>query len=195
MRLQIRGQYPADWPLIATRTRQEAGHRCVRCHHRYVPSRDAGLLGLEASKVRWSACDEQCIHAGPIRIWIPAADCVEARWWETRAHGSVGDLIRASEGHDLIEAEWRVLTVHHLDGDKANCRWWNLLALCQVCHLYIQGKVIPERPWLFEHTPWFKPYVAGFYAFYHAGAELSRAEVEAHLDTWLELGQPWLVDA
>lgn len=39
-----------------------------------------------------------------------------------------------------LRHDWRkqrMLTVHHLDGDKSNCRWWNLLALCQVCHLQI----------------------------------------------------------
>ena len=85
----------------------------------------------------------------------------------------------------------RVLTVHHLDGDKANNAWWNLLALCQVCHLSVQGGVIPERPWLFEHSDWFQPYVAGFYAHYYGGQELSREAVEANLDHFLAFGQPW----
>lgn len=35
-----------------------------------------------------------------------------------------------------------VLTVHHLDGDKSNCRWWNMAALCQRCHLRIQGRYL-----------------------------------------------------
>lgn len=91
------------------------------------------------------------------------------------------------------DGKLRALTVHHLDGDKGNDRWWNLLALCQVCHLQIQGKVIPERPWLFEHSEWFKPYVAGFYAWQH-GVEYSRAEVEPLIDQLLLLGQPWLAD-
>ena len=64
------------------------------------------------------------------------------------------------------DGKLRILTVHHLDGDKANNRWWNLLALCQSCHLTIQARVIPERPWLFDHSPWFVPYVCGFYAAY-----------------------------
>ena len=81
----------------------------------------------------------------------------------------------------------RVGTVHHLDGDKGNNRWFNLLALCQVCHLYIQGKVIPERPWLFERSVWFKPYVAGFYASYYGQQDITRAEAEARLDYWLAL--------
>lgn len=86
----------------------------------------------------------------------------------------------------------RVLTVHHLDGDKANSAWWNLLALCQVCHLTIQAKVIPGRPYLWEHKPWFKVYAAGFYAWWFAGLLPTRAEVEADLDRFLAIGQPWL---
>jgi hypothetical protein len=85
----------------------------------------------------------------------------------------------------------RMLTVHHLDGDKGNVRWWNLLALCQVCHLQIQARVAPERPWLFDHTPWFRPFVAGFYASYYGGVEITRDEAERELDRWLALGQPW----
>jgi hypothetical protein len=85
----------------------------------------------------------------------------------------------------------RVLTVHHMDGDKANDAWWNLLALCQVCHLIVQAKVLPERQYLFEHAAWFKPYVAGFYA-HQRGLELSRWSVMQSLDLCLSYGQPWL---
>lgn len=86
-------------------------------------------------------------------------------------------------------------TVHHLDGDKANCAWWNLLALCNSCHLTIQAKVIPDRPYLWEHAEWFKPYVAGFYASYYGGQQLERAEVMADLERYLVLGQPWRAEA
>lgn len=88
----------------------------------------------------------------------------------------------------------RQLTVHHLDGNKSNCRWWNLLALCQLCHLTIQGKVIPERPFLWEHSEWFKPYAAGFYAFWFARMEIPREEIEGAVDAYLAVGQPWLYE-
>ena len=55
--------YPSNWRDIATRVKDEAGWKCVRCGH---------------------------------------------------AHSREG---------------WHVLTVHHLDGNKANCVWWNLLPL------------------------------------------------------------------
>ena len=38
-------------------------------------------------------------------------------------------------GHAHEPATGYMLTVHHLDMDKANCAWWNLTALCQRCHL------------------------------------------------------------
>lgn len=92
--------------------------------------------------------------------------------------------IRCQMPHGPVPA---VLTVHHWDGNKANCRWWNLLALCQRCHLQIQGKVTPDRPWVWEHSDWFKPYVAGYYAWRYNGEAIERSEVEARLDELLAL--------
>lgn len=75
----------------------------------------------------------------------------------------------------------KILTVHHFDGNKANDEWWNLLALCQVCHLQIQGKVDPEVPFFLEHSEWLKPYVAGFYANKYEGKNITKEEAEARL--------------
>lgn len=80
------------------------------------------------------------------------------------------------------------LTVHHLDNNKSNCVWWNLTALCQRCHLSIQGRVDMDRPWVMEeHSEWFRPYVAAFYAWKYLGKELTREETEARLDELLAL--------
>jgi hypothetical protein len=39
-----------------------------------------------------------------------------------------------------------------------------------------------ERPWVMaEHSEWFKPYVAGWYALRYLGEELSRDEVMERL--------------
>jgi hypothetical protein len=54
-----------------------------------------------------------------------------------------------------------VLTVHHLDGDKGNCEDWNLAALCQRCHLRIQGRVNMFQDFMFEHTAWMVVHVEG----------------------------------
>lgn len=57
-----------------------------------------------------------------------------------------------------------VLTVHHLDMNKANCKDWNLAALCQRCHLNIQAKVRLHQG-LFDFfiiSDWFKPHLKGY---------------------------------
>ncbi len=47
------------------------------------------------------------------------------------------------------------LTVHHLDLDKANCAYTNLVALCQRCHLHIQAKFTPGQiVFPFARTDW-----------------------------------------
>lgn len=90
-------------------------------------------------------------------------------------------------GHAHEPATGYTLTVDHLSGDKGDNAWWNLLALCQRCHLSVQGRVILERPWVWEHTAWFRPYVAGWYARKYLGLHLSREEVEAQLEGLLSL--------
>lgn len=121
-RLHTCGEYPDDWPQIATGVKQAAGMKCIRCSH----------------------------------------------------------------PHDV--ASGYVLTVHHFDGNKSNCRWWNLMALCQRCHLKVQGKVNPFTPYFLEHSQWAKPYVAGFYsALYKNFPEISRENVMEHLEELLAL--------
>lgn len=118
--------YPANWPDIARRVKEDAGWRCVRCGRPHTTQQGYGL------------------------------------------------------------------TVHHLDLNPSHSDperyWWNLVALCCPCHLQIQHKVILERPWVFfAHSPWFRPYVAGWYAWRYRGEFLSRAEVLARLDELLLL--------
>lgn len=153
--------------------RAEAGYRCVRCGHPY-----------RGGEGEWSPCDDQCAHSGPYRVRDPEVS--NDTWWEKGKDENVYAKKFARMGFE-VEAAWRVLTVHHLDGCKANCRWWNLAALCQRCHLQVQGRVRMERVWPWEHTAWFRPYVAGYYAFVYLGEDLDRGEVEARLDELLAL--------
>lgn len=121
----------------------------------------------------------------------------EAGWRCVRcghAHERPGERVPCDERCDasrhtggLNDGKRRGLTVHHLNGDKADCRWWNLVALCQACHLRIQGKVIMGRAWLLPHSEWFRPYVAGWYASYFCGQELTREEVERQIPALLDL--------
>lgn len=152
-----------DMPAIKDLVRQQAGNRCVRCLHPY--SQGAG---------EWSACDSQCKHGGPYRWWDP----IDGRYYV-----SDSAQVRGSG----TEAQWRILTVHHLNGIKHDCRWWNLVALCQRDHLSVQGRVVMDRSYNGMHSDWFKPYAAGFYAWKYLGLDLDRQETLARLDELLAL--------
>lgn len=94
--------------------------------------------------------------------------------------------VRCGHEHDI--ASGHMLGVHHLDCNKSNCRWWNLVSLCQKCHLQIQHKVVLRRQWMWDHTPWFRPYVAGYYA-HLAGLPDDRETVLANVDRYIAIGQ------
>jgi len=56
-------------------------------------------------------------------------------------HGSTkAKTARNSDGNPVI------LTVHHINGNKGDVRWENLLVCCQRCHLHIQSRWAPGRP-------------------------------------------------
>jgi len=166
-----RDGYPPQWhESIKHDVREQAGQRCVRCGHPY-----------EAGAGEWSPCDERCRHCGPVRVLASEGGHVEVVVAED---DEVAAMVRDGSP---VDAQWRILTVHHLDGNKANCRWWNLAALCQRCHLQIQGKVVMDRIWPWEHTAWFRPYVAGYYAWVYLGEDLPRGETEARIDELLAL--------
>lgn len=170
-------------PRIPDYVRELAGYRCVRCHH---PYEDGG---------EWSRCDRLCTHMGPVRN-REASLGDESPWvhhdldaWGMPANEAMMD--DGPDGYQVkrweIEARWRILTVHHLNGIKHDCRWWNLAALCQRCHLSVQARVVMSRPYHGEHSDWFKPYVAGFYAWHYLGLELDRDETLARMDELLDL--------
>lgn len=162
MRLAITGEYPPDWKEISDRTWAEAGHRCVRCGHPYRKG--------QHGKGEWSPCDEKCTHGGPFGL-RGVYDIFEVSEAEIRAF---------RQTHRYF-ARWRVATVHHADGNKSNCQWWNLLPLCQRCHLEFQGRVIPDTPYFLEHSDWYKPYVCGFYAWKYEGRQVTRDEAVARM--------------
>lgn len=175
--------YPEAWHTeIKHLVRRQAGNRCVRCGHPYQPG--AG---------EWSRCDEQCTHAGPGRrlrmLWEETLTPLDAdglvRFAGIAATSpTIQELIRDNLQPD---ARWRILTVHHLDGVKANCMWWNLASLCQRDHLTIQGKVRMEQTYPLEHSEWMKPYAAGYYAWVYRGQYLTRSEVMDQLEELLAL--------
>jgi hypothetical protein len=167
-------------PAIKDYIRESHDNRCERCRH---PFRVRSGMG------EWSPCDEQCNHGLPLRVVRPDGGVTsivhETGLSERRPAGKLA-AVSAPHGH-TVEAQWRILTVHHLNGIKHDCRWWNLVALCQRCHLSIQRRVLMERVYPLEHTEWFKPYAAGWYASAYLGEELSREETMGRLDELLAL--------
>lgn len=168
-------------PPIKDFIREQAGHRCLRCGHPYPP-------GIADSHPRgeWTPCDEGCAHGRPYRVRRPDTRGLSAIWEIHRESGTREVSYYLSHGL-TVEAHWRILTVHHLDEDKANCRWWNLAALCQRCHLRMQRAVVMDRVYHFEHSEWFKPFAAGFYAWKYLGEDLEREETLIRLPELLAL--------
>lgn len=172
--LPISGEYTFDWAEINARVCEEAGHRCIRCGHPYVKG--------EHGKGEWTRCDDRCTHAGPLAWMFTDAPMILIQ--DERVNVATAKRLGGQTAYWLV-AQWRILTVHHADGNKSNNAWWNLLALCQRCHLTIQSRVNPEQPYMLEHSEWYKPYVAGFYAKKYEGLDLTREQVMARLDELL----------
>ncbi len=188
--------YPMAWHGLADQdrfaiknlVREEAGDRCERCKHPYRKGQHPMELADvtedgKAIYVSWSPCDERCEHGMPAR-------CIQHPFESLGANTTTGGLIRDAQAQGVersIEARARILTVHHLNGNKADCRWYNLSALCQRCHLHIQGKVVMEQVYPHEHSEWFKPHAAAYYAQTYLGEYLTRAQTMARLDELLAL--------
>ncbi len=162
--------YPPVWhSVIKHAVRAAAGHRCERCHHPYRNG--------EHGNGEWSACDDECDHDGPWMIdgFVYETDdpllTRRPQWPYTTPH--------------RVFARWRILTVHHLNRDKADCRWWNLASLCQKDHLSVQGRVKMDRAFFLEHSEWFKPHAAGFYAWKYENRDVTRSEALERMDELL----------
>ncbi len=179
-----RDGYPPEWhQTIKHDVREQSGHRCVRCKHPYRTGQHPMEL-VNGKYESWSPCDDLCSHDGPLRL--TNGDNVITSIPQLSAGFVAGDTV-AIHRPFTVEAKARILTVHHLDEVKLNCRWWNLAALCQRCHLTIQGRVKMHRAYFLEHSEWFRPYVAGFYASTILGEELTRDEVTKRLQELLSL--------
>lgn len=172
----IQGEYPTDWKTLATAVKDAAGWRCVRCGHAHE------LPGKPVD------CDEKCdLHRHPEwgRVDFPEPGR------PPRLGGRLGwdeRVMRDDRWWVREGRRQRILTVAHLDDDKANGRWWNLAALCQVCHLSTQSRIDMQRPWVMTpHSAWFRPFVAGFYAWKYLGQDLRREDVESRMDELLAL--------
>ena len=101
------------------------------------------------------------------RLSAPAGSVAYPSDWKqiaTRIKDAAGwRCERCKHPHDMSSGH--VLTVHHLDGNKANCDDWNLAALCQRCHLAVQGRTVMHQlfmPEILDVSEWFKPHLEGY---------------------------------
>ena len=88
-----------------------------------------------------------------------------ANWKEIAKQRKIEEKFRCERCKHIHQPrKGYTLTVHHLDGNKANNAKWNLAVLCQRCHLYMQGTVIMQQM-LFDFvqvSDWFKPHLRGY---------------------------------
>ena len=162
--------YPREWHWkVKDAVRKLAGYRCERCGHPYAGRKNDPRISKGGE---WSPCDEVCSHGQPTNLFRV---------------GPGDHRNRSGEWEIYVEAKYRILTVHHLDGNKWNLLWWNLAALCQRCHLQVQNKVKMEQVYPFEHSEWFKPFAAGYYAFTYLGEQVTRDEAIDRMDELLAL--------
>lgn len=172
---RFRGAYADDQSDLHNAVKAAVGNRCVRCHH---PDGDRMFTTTDVNNV----VEAEAIYGSRAHV----RDIPEG--WRVLVLSRCDDQCQ----HVQVPAKMRVLTVHHMTGDKSNNAWWNLLPLCQVCHLQVQSKVLPEVPYLWKHSAWFVPYVCGFYAHYYGRIDITREQADADPDRWLAMGQPWL---
>lgn len=169
--------YTDDWRAVRDAAYVAVGFRCIRCRHPFTP-----VVGQTSPPL---PCDDLCDTTRGRRINTHHPNARRDHP-EKPLREIVSRLV-----HNIWDGGLS-LTLHHFDGNKANNAWWNLLALCNSCHLTIQAKVVPERPYLWEHSEWIKPYVAGFYAHWYGRIDITHEQACAELDKYLAMGQPWL---
>ena len=85
----------------------------------------------------------------------------------------------------------RTLTVHHFDGNRSNNERWNLMALCQACHLSVQARVDPSQGLMHDPAVWAMPYVAGMVEAYATPAPPRYDEAAWKASYAITVGKPW----
>ena len=113
IRPENRDRYPADWPAISLRVREESGQKCEFC-----TAPNATMIR------RGRAADGRA-------VWRHATDSAHMNGFYddgTEAPDSDEDICTYSNPVRVV------LTVAHLDHKPENCDRANLRALCQRCH-------------------------------------------------------------
>jgi three-Cys-motif partner protein len=136
----IRGSRRAPLYYLVFATRNQTGAKIMRdvmraewrtIHPRWADV--AALAGFDHPLDEFIFDDEALFISGYPPNWDEIALSVkEAAGWCCEECG---------QSHDPDPEAGNVLTVHHRNGNPANCAKENLVALCQRCHLRAQGRL------------------------------------------------------
>jgi hypothetical protein len=114
IRPENRDRYPADWPAISLRVREEAGNQCEKCG---APNGSLIRRGRDAEGRA---------------LWRPASATAYEDGFCAETGAEVPDT-----GEDTVgwgQCVKVVLTVAHLNHRPEDCARENLRAWCQRCH-------------------------------------------------------------
>ena len=114
IRPENKPRYPADWPAISRRTRDEVGNVCEQCS---VKNGEMIYRGWHEKMPAWRYQSDTVFECS--RCAITGSELPGTTWDDFEKRG---------------EAVKVVLTVAHLDHHPENCARENLRAWCQRCH-------------------------------------------------------------
>lgn len=93
--------------------------------------------------------------------------------------------IRCGHDHDFESSH--VLTVHHFDLDKSNNLWFNLLPLCQRCHLSVQAKMSTANTDYLNCPEWYIKYFSARLVYERTGILIDEDAVEELVSMYIEM--------
>lgn len=117
-----RERYPREWPAISAAVMARAGDRCECKGECGSPHDNGPSVGDSRDRKRCGAPNLEMIVRDPVRPWL---------WWPQD-----GSPYSYEERPRPVKV---ILTAAHLDHDEANNAPSNLRALCQRCHLVMDG--------------------------------------------------------
>lgn len=134
IRSQERARYPADWPAISKRIREDrAGNKC-ECTGQCGEAHPSGIGNPATTITRRgpAAMSARCNAPNGVHV-VRAIEGPKFLTWEECEAGA----LEMYGGRYLDRAVKIVLTVAHLDHTPENCGDENLAAMCQRCHLLL----------------------------------------------------------
>lgn len=188
----LHGDYPGNWDEISKHLKGAAGNRCVRCFH-----------PAEGNWKRGEEPETELIPTGIKQLALPLDMLEDVELMierpVARANGdifSVGDEYPGRMQCDMAcrhqkGDKMRLLTVHHLDINKANVSWWNLAPLCQVCHLEVQAHWDWHQYYLVEPPHWMAPYMRAWELYQATGITVVNMKLQP-FDQYIGRWNPWL---